>query len=181
MYWRINDKWEVVEFYRQLPKVIWNTQLGKNITNEELKAFNILPVVWISLPLKEWQSYWEKTYKVLEDRIEEDRTIIDQPLDEYKVKKIKTLSELCRSDIIAEYDEDTQRNLTARWIELIDKKLDWWLTTEEQEELNWVKEVKKFIDFRLAEYHSQKEHIVWLTTYEEIKDYVKNLLPKTII
>ena len=174
MYWKI-ENWKVVEFYRQLPRVIWNTSLWKNITNEKLKEFWILPVVWNSPVLKEWQRYWAKSYNILEDSIEEVKEVIDEPLEDYKAKKIKTLSKRCRADIISEYTEDDQRNATARATELLDKKLDWTITLEEQEELNQIKQIKVFIDDRLAEYHNQKDTILAFSTYKEIKDYVDSL------
>ena len=174
MYWKI-ENWEVVEFYRQLPRAIWNTQLGKNITNEKLKEFWILPVVWNSPALEEWQSYWAKTYNILEDSIEENKEVIDERLEEYKSKKITELSKKCRADIIAEYSEDDQRNATARAIELLDKRLDWTITEEEKEELNQIKEIKVFIDDRLAEYHNQRDDILAFSTYKEVKEYVDSL------
>ena len=178
MYWKIENN-KVVEFYRQLPKVIGNTSIGKNITNEELKEFWILPVVWIAEPLEEWQSYWAKTYNILEDRIEENKEVIDESLEDYKARKIKQLSDKCKADIIAEYNEDDQRNATARAAELLDIKIDIWLTPEEQAELNQIKQVKVVIWNRLAEYHNQRDNITWLDTYQEVKDYVSSLYPNT--
>ena len=235
MYWKI-ENWKVVEFYRQLPRVIWNTSLWKNITNKKLKEFWILPVVWNSPVLEEWQSYWEPTYEVKEiyediekevevlkeEQIEKTRVIdkdyteddeleyetyfetitvskdpqefttitekilvdayiietkevIDESLEEYKSKKIKTLSKRCRADIIAEYTEDDQRNAIARATELLDKKLDWIITEEEKEELNEIKQIKVFIDTRLWEYHNQRDDILAFDTYKEVKDYVDSL------
>ena len=176
MYWKI-ENWKVVEFYRQLPRVIGNTSLWKNITNEKLKEFWILPVVWNSPVLEDWQSYWDKSYNILEDKIEEVKEVVDEPLEDYKAKKIKTLSKRCRADIIAEYSEDDQRNATARATELLDKKIDWTITEEEKEELNEIKQIKVFIDTRLWEYHNQRDDITWLDTYKEVKDYVDSLYP----
>lgn len=178
MYWKI-ENWKVVEFFRELPKIIGNTSLWKNPSNETLKEFWILPVIWIAQPLEEWQSYWAKTYNILADKIEEDKEVIDESLEEYKAKKIKGLSEKCRADIVAEYSEDHQRNLTARGVELLDKKLDGVITAEEQEELNIIKESKVFIDNRLKEYRLQKDTIIGLAAYQEIKDYVAGLYPNT--
>ena len=176
MYWKI-ENWKVVEFYRQLPKVIWNTSLWKNITNEKLKEFWILPVVWNSSVLEEWQSYWAKSYNILEDSIEEVKEVVDEPVEDYKNEEIMKLSTKCRSDIIAEYTEDDQRNATARATELLDKKLDWLITPEEQEELNQIKQIKVFIDTRLAEYYNQRDTILTFDTYKEVKDYVDSLYP----
>lgn len=158
MYWKI-ENWKVVEFYRELPKVIWNTSLGKNITNEELKEFWILPVIWITKPLEEWQSYWEKTYNILEDIIEEDKEIIDEPLENYKKNKIHILSDRCRADIIKEYDEDDQRNILMQWIE------------------EDIKIMREIIFNRREEFHNQKKIIEEFKTYQEVKDYANNLYP----
>lgn len=174
MYWKI-ENWKVVEFFRQVPRVIGNTSLPANPTNETLKEFNILPIIWESPVLEEWQTYWKANYTIWENEIVEVKEVIEESLLDYKYEKIIELSARCRADIIAEYSEDDQRNLTARWVELLDKKLDWIITPEEQAELTAIKESKVFIDTRLAEYHNQKDIVISLETYKEVKDYILSL------
>ena len=174
MYWKI-ENWKVVEFYRELPKVIWNTSLWKNITNEELKEFWILPVIWNSPVLEEWQTYWAKSYNILEDKIKEDKEVINKTLDDYKAKKIKTLSDKCKSDILAEYSEIDQLNNIREFARLQDKyNATWEINKEKVAEL---RAIDKWIEDRRAEYHIQKEAIQSFTTYQEVKDYVDSLLP----
>ena len=55
------------------------------------------------------------------------------------------------------------------------------LTEEEQEELNEIKQIKVFIDNRLAEYHNQRDDILAFSTYKEVKDYVDSLYPNETI
>ena len=172
MYWKIENN-KVVEFYRQLPKVIWNTSLWKNITNEELKEFNILPVVWNSPVLEEWQSYWKANYNILEDSIEEVKEVVDESLEDYKTKKIKTLSDKCKSDILTEYSEIDQLNYTREFARLQDVynatgKIN-------KEKVAELRAIDKWIEDRRAEYHIQKEAIQSFTTYKEVKDYVDSL------
>ena len=158
MYWKI-EKWKVVEFYRELPRVIWNTQLGKNITNKELKEFWILPVVWNSQPLEEWQSYWKKNYKIKKDNIIETKEVIDEDIEQYKEKKKKQLNKKIEQEIKQEYNLEKQIKI------LINK----------EDDIKKFEDMKKFINNKLKKNQDDKKNIWLFSKNKEVKDYVDSL------
>ena len=172
MFWKI-ENWKVVEFYRQLPKAVGNTSLGKNITNEELKELWILPIVWNSEPLEEWQSYWHTTYNILDDKIEQVKAVVNETLDSYKQRKIDELSSKCNSDILSKYSYEEQTNLLRESMR-VQYQFNLWQEVD-NERVEYIAKTDAEIEARREEYRKQKEDILELTTYQEVKDYVNNL------
>ena len=175
MYWIIKDG--NIELIRQLPRTMWNISLPENPTNEQLKTIDIYPVVWNSQPLEEWQTYWNPTYELVDDEIIETKEAVDEPLEEYKTKKTKQMSDKCKADILAKHSEIDQLNNIREFARLQDV----YNATGEinKEKVAELRAIDKWIEDRRAEYHTQKEAIQSFATYQEIQDYVNSLYPNT--
>jgi len=74
-------------------------------------------------------------YAVYADRVEGVFTITDN-LTKAKANQIGVLSDAAMQEILSLYPEWQQRNMTARGVELLEKKLDATLTAAEQTELD---------------------------------------------
>ena len=174
MYGIVKD-WQIKEIIRNLPNSTKQVSNLPNASKEKLLELGYYKVVGASTPLKEWQSYWEPEYTIKEDHIEETKPVIDQPLEEYKEKKTKQLSDKCHSDITAQYTEEDQINMMREFARLQDK-----FNATGEKDTSKVEELRradKWIEDRRAEYSKQKEHIQGLSTYKEVKEYVDSLYP----
>lgn len=173
MYWKINDKWEIVELIRQLPKSNINISWLDKLSKEELIELWYYEVVWVSEPLKEWQTYWEPTYTITETNIEERKEVINKSLEDYKKEKINSLSERCNSEILNKYSYETQTNLLRESMRL-QFALNMWREIDNNG-VAYIANVDAEIEAMRNEYRTQKETINWLESYEEISTYFYSL------
>ena len=160
MYWIIKD-WEIKDFIRQLPKSTSSISWLNKMSDDKLRELWYYKVIWNSLPLEEWHSYWKSSYEIWKEYIIETKEIINEDLKQFKQRKISELKVRYKNEIETEYPDYKQRNVWM-WIysEKENKKIIEFIKLK-RDEVNWIcSDIEKAKDY--------KEVISLITKQEEI-------------
>ena len=161
------------EDYKELKK---RTSWADSLIQRKPVEYGYYPLEVDSPSTEDWQKLSGYEYEILEDKVIKHDLIQEKTLDEYKQQKVDAINKATYNKITRKYGDIEQRNINARATELVDKKIDTWLTTEEQKELDEIKTAYSWIKEQRDNYQNWKDEINALTTYADVRDRASEIL-----
>ena len=172
----IVKNWEIQEFLRTIPSSTATISGLDRLSDVELLSLWYYKVIGASQPLKEWQNYWQPSYKIGDDNVIETKEIVDMSLEDYKIKKINNASQACQSNILKEFSEIDQLNLLKESMRRQYVLNMWWEVNNER--VQYLLQSDQRIEDRRSEYKVIKESIQNANSYEEVQSiYNEYVLP----
>lgn len=170
MYWLVKN-WKIETFYKNLPKSNQQISWLDKLSDIKLRELWYYKVIWTSLPLKDYETYWATTYTIWTEYIEEVKEIITTPLEDYKASKIAEQSKRTNTTILASYSYEEQLNTNRELWKLQDQFNQ--SQTVDITRLTELRSIDTWIEWERAKYRTRRDEINLCNTQEEVYNLIQ--------